>query len=76
MALIKKMVKFGYEKRKVMRKVQSFSHFPRNLGRWSRIRQKIMETFNDWYNAINAEHRQKFMETFNDWHNATNAEQR
>ena len=57
MALIKKMVKFGYEKRKVMRKVQSFSHFPRNLGRWSRIRQKIMETFNDWYNAINAEHR-------------------
>ena len=57
MALIKKMVKFGYEKRKGMRKVQSFRHFPRNLGRWSRIRQKIMETFNDWYNAINAEHR-------------------
>ena len=27
MALIKKMVKFGYEKRKVMRKVQSFRHF-------------------------------------------------
>ena len=35
-----------------------------------------MDRFNDWYNAINAEHRQKFMETFNDWHNAINAEQR
>ena len=30
MALIKKMVKFGYEKRKVMRKVQNFRHFPPN----------------------------------------------
>ena len=57
MALIKKMVKFGYEKRKVMRKVQNFRHFPRNLGRWSRTRRRIMDTFNDWYNAINAEHR-------------------
>ena len=61
MALIKKMVKFGYgciyEKRKVMKKVQNFRHFPRNLGRWSRTRRRIMDTFNDWYNAINAEHR-------------------
>ena len=57
MALIKKMVKFDYEKRKVMRKVQNFRHFPRNLGRWSRTRRRIMDTFNDWYNAINAEHR-------------------
>ena len=57
MALIKKMVKFGYEKRKVMRKVQNFRHFPLNLGRWSRTRRRIMDTFNDWYNAINAEHR-------------------
>ena len=46
-----------YEKRKVMRKVQNFRHFPRNLGRWSRTRRRIMDTFNDWYNAINAEHR-------------------
>ena len=59
MALIKKMVKFGYEKRKVMRKVQNFRHFPLNLGRWSRTRRRIMDTFNGWYwyNAINAEHR-------------------
>ena len=66
MALIKKMVKFGYgciyEKRKVMKKVQNFRHFPRNLGRWSRTRRRIMDTFNDWYNAINAEHRWR-------WHN-------
>ena len=54
--LIKKMVKFGYKKRKVMRKVRNLRHFPQSIGLWSRVRWRIMETFNDWYNAINAEH--------------------
>ena len=49
--LIKKMVAHNYNKAKIMKKVATFKHWQKELGKWKGVKAKLMKEFGEWHDT-------------------------